>query len=171
MSYMVGGWQINNILSMYTGTPFAVSASATSLAMPGSSQVADQVKPTVAILGGAGLGQSYFDPFAFKPVTDARFGNSSLNLLRGPGLVDWDFGVFREFAVTERWKLQFRMEAFNFTNTPHFANPGGNVSNLSLNPDGTIRDLGGFTVITSTQNLAREAFDERQFRFGLRLSF
>jgi len=40
-----------------------------------------------------------------------------------------------------------------------------------LNPDGTIRDLGGFTVITATQNLARESFDERQFRFGLRLSF
>jgi hypothetical protein len=40
-----------------------------------------------------------------------------------------------------------------------------------LNPDGTIRDLGGFTVITATQNLARESFDERQFRFGLRISW
>src|SRR5881227_2240643 len=90
-----------------------VSASGTSLALPGSSQVADQVKPSVQIVGVAGPRQSYFDPFAFKPVTEARFGNSSLNLLRGPGLVNWDFGVFREFAFNERWKLQFRMEAFN----------------------------------------------------------
>ena len=171
LSYLAGGWQINNIVSIYSGTPFTVSASATSLALPGSSQVADQVKPSVQILGGAGPGQSYFDPFAFVPVTEPRFGNSSFNLLRGPGLVDWDFGVFREFRVTERCRLQFRMESFNFTNTPHFANPGGNASNLSLNPNGTIRDLGGFTVITATQNLARESFDERQFRFGLRLSF
>jgi hypothetical protein len=141
------------------------------LALPGSSQVADQVKGSVQILGGAGPGQSYFDPFAFKAVTDARFGSSSVNLLRGPGLVNLDFGVFREFAIKERWRLQFRMEAFNFTNTPHFANPGGNASSLSLNPDGTVRDLGGFTVITATQNLARESFDERQFRFGLRISW
>jgi hypothetical protein len=170
-AYLAGGWQINNLLSFYTGTPFTVSASGTSLALPGSSQTADQVKPSVQILGGAGAGQSYFDPFAFKPVTEARFGNSSLNQLRGPGLANWDLGVFREFAIKERWRLQFRMESFNFTNTPHFANPGANASNLSLNPDGTIRDLGGYTVITSTQNLARENFDERQFRFGLRLSF
>lgn len=171
LGFIAGGWQINNLVSCYTGTPFTVSASATSLALPGSSQVADQVKPSVQILGGAGPGQSYFDPFAFQPVSGARFGTSSLNLLRGPGLINWDFGVFREFAVKERWRLQFRMESFNFSNTPHFANPGANASNLSLNPDGTIRDLGGFTVITATQNLARENFDERQFRFGLRLSF
>jgi len=171
LSQIAGGWQINNIVSFYTGTPFTVSASGTSLALPGSSQVADQVKRSVQITGGTGPGQSYFDPFAFQSVTEPRFGNSSLNLLRGPGLVNWDFGLFREFAIKERWRLQFRMEAFNFTNTPHFANPGANASNLSLNPDGTIRDLGGYTVITATQNLARENFDERQFRFGLRLSF
>ncbi len=171
LSSIAGGWQINNLLSLYTGTPFTVSSSATSLALPGSSQVADQVKASVQTLGGAGPAQSYFDPFAFKPVTEARFGSSSFNLLRGPGLANLDLGVFREFAVKERWRLQFRMEAFNLTNTPHFANPGANASNLSLNPDGTVRDLGGYTVITATQNLARENFDERQFRFGLRLSF
>ena len=63
------------------------------------------------------------------------------------------------------------MHTFNFTNTPHFANPGANASNLSLNPDGSVRDLGGFTVITGVQNLGREGIDERQFRIGLRLSF
>ncbi len=170
-SFVVSGWQVNNIMSLYSGRPFSVSSSGTSLALPGSSQRADQIKPSVQILGGTGPGQSWFDPLAFAPVTQARFGTAAFNSLRGPGLVNWDFGLFREFAVTERWKVQFRMEAFNFSNTPHFANPNGNVSNLSLNQDGTIRDLGGYTVITGTQNLAREGIDERQFRFGLRLSF
>ncbi len=170
-SAILGGWQINNLLSLYSGTPFSVGASGTSLNMPGTGQFADQVKPTVKILGGTGRGQSYFDPFAFIPVTQPRFGNSGLNILRGPGIVNWDFGVFRQFQVTERWRLEFRMEAFNFTNTPHFGNPGNNVSNLNLNLDGTIRSLGGFTEITGTTNLARDGIDERQFRLGLRISF
>jgi hypothetical protein len=170
-SWILGGWQINNIISLMSGAPFTVSASGNSLNLPGSSQQADQVKPEVQILGGAGPGQSYFEPFAFRAVTDARFGTSGINTMRGPGLANWDFGLFREFTATERVRVQFRMEAFNFSNTPHFANPGGNVSNLSLNSDGSVRDLGGFSVITGVTSLAREGVDERQFRFGLRLSF
>ena len=74
-------------------------------------------------------------------------------------------------AVTERWKAEFRAEALNLTNTPHFANPGANVSNMVLNPDGTIRSLGGYTVITSTTGTGREGIDERLFRLGLRITF
>ena len=47
-----------------------------------------------------------------------------------------------------------------------FSNPGGNVSNLRLNPDGTVRDLNGFAVVTSTQDGR-----ERQNRFGVRLGW
>ncbi len=168
---LLGGWQLNNVLGLMSGTPFTVTASGASLDLPGSTQRADQVKPVVRKLGGVGRGQSYFDPLAFRPVTEPRFGTAGFNSLRGPGLVNWDFGLFREFSVSERWKVQFRAEAFNFTNTPHFSNPGTNVSNLTLNPDGSIRSLGGFTEITSTTNLAREGIDERQFRLGLRVSF
>ena len=56
-SWILGGWQLNNIVSLMTGTPFTVSASGNSLNLPGSSQQADQVKPEVQILGGAGRGQ------------------------------------------------------------------------------------------------------------------
>jgi hypothetical protein len=62
------------------------------------------------------------------------------------------------------------MESFNFANTPHFALPGTNVSNLLLNADGTVRNLAGFTQITQTQNLGRD-FDERRIQFDLRFSF
>ncbi len=168
---LAGGWQINGLFSSYSGTPFSVSSSGTSLDAPGNTQRADLVKPQVAKLGGAGRGLSFFDPFAFAPVTAARFGTAGFNLLRGPGLVNLDLGLFRSFRVTERWKAEFRAEAFNFTNTPHFANPGANVSNFQANADGTVRALGGFTEITGIANIGRDGVDERVFRFGLRLTF
>lgn len=153
VSWFAGGWQINGILSAVSGQPFYVTSSGTSLNAPGSAQRADQVKESVQILGGAGRGQSYFDPMAYRPVTDARFGTAGFNSLRGPGIFNLDMGLFREFAITERWRMQFRAEAFNATNTPHFANPGTNVSNLQLNPDGSVRNLGGYTEITGLSTL------------------
>jgi hypothetical protein len=170
-SAILGGWRINTLLSFMTGLPFSVTASGSSLNMPGNNtQRADQVSATAAILGGIGSSSSYFDPLAFKPITTARFGNAGFNSMRGPGVADMDLGIFREFAVRERIRFQFRAEAFNATNTPHFALPGTNASNLVLNPDGTIKNLAGYTTVTSTQNLGRD-FDERHIRFGLRISF
>jgi hypothetical protein len=80
-------------------------------------------------------------------------------------VVNFNLGVFRNFTLNERFKLQFRGEALNATNTPHFGLPGTNASNMRLNPDGSIQSLGGFMAITSA------ASDPRQIRFGLRLSF
>ena len=75
-------------------------------------------------------------------------------------------GVFRQFQMPRGLNLTIRMEAFNVTNRPRFSNPGGNVSNLRLNPDGTVRDLNGYAVITGTQDGS-----ERQVRFGVRLAW
>jgi len=170
-SAILGGWRANTLLTLMSGLPFSVSASGSSLNMPGNNtQRADQVKATAEILGGIGSSSSYFDPLAFRPVTTARFGNAGFNSMRGPGVVNMDLGIFREFAIKERLKLQFRVEAFNATNTPHFALPGTNASNLVLNPDNTIRNLAGYSTITSTQNLGKD-FDERHIRFGMRISF
>ncbi len=104
-------------------------------------------------------------------MTGARFGTSGFNQLRGPGNTNLDMSIFRTFRVTERFKVQLRAEAMNVTNTPHFANPSGtNVSNMSLNPDGTVKSLGGFSQITSTAPLGR-VLDQRYFRFGFRILF
>jgi hypothetical protein len=169
LSQIVGGWQVNNILSFYSGTPFSVVASGTSLNAPENDQRADLVKSEAQILGGIGRTNAYFDPLAFRSVTEPRFGTAGFNLLRGPGVASWDLGVFRQVALPRQMSLEVRMEAFNVTNRPRFANPTGNavnVSNLLLNPDGSVRDLNGFAVITATNDGS-----ERQVRFGIRLGW
>ncbi|MCC7155844.1 MAG: TonB-dependent receptor [Bryobacterales bacterium] len=166
---ILGGWQINGLLTLQTGNPFTVSASGSSLNSPENSQRADQVKTDVKKLGNVGRGMAFYDWTAYAPVTTARFGTSGYNTLLGPGIVNLDAGLFRQFRFTERISLQFRAEAFNFTNTPHFSNPGGNISNLVLNSDGTFRS--GVFEVTGVRNTGREGIDERVFRFGLRLGF
>jgi len=168
---LAGGWTINGLMTSYSGRPFSVSASDASLSAPGNVQRANQIKPDVQIFGNIGATVSYFDPLAFAPVTTPTFGTVGYNTLRGPNATNLDLGLFRSFSLTERWKLEFRAEALNFTNSPHFGLPNGNVSNLQLNADGTIRSLGGFSTITSVVGVGREGVDERVVRFGLRISF
>jgi hypothetical protein len=166
---LLGGWQINGVLTLQSGNPFTVTSSGSSLNAPESSQRADQVKPEVKKLGGVGRGIPFYDWTAFAPVTQARFGTAGYNTLLGPGIANLDLGLFRQFRVTERVNIQFRAEAFNFTNTPHFSNPSGNISNLVLNSDGSFR--GGVFEVTGVRNTGREGIDERVFRFGLRIAF
>ena len=54
---------------------------------------------------------------AFSLPAPGVFGNSGRNTLRGPGLKDLDVSLSRNFTFAERFKLQFRAEAFNLTNT------------------------------------------------------
>jgi hypothetical protein len=170
---LLGGWQTNALLASYTGLPFSVSAAATSLNAPGNTQRANQVKTSVEKLGGIGATTAFYDPLAFAPVTTATFGTAGFNSLRGPGYIGMDAALFRKFNIRERWQVEFRAEAFNATNTPHFGVPNGNASNLQLNADGSVRSLGGFMTVTTLSPVAasREGIDERLFRLGLHLRF
>jgi hypothetical protein len=51
------------------------------------------------------------------------YGNAGVSLFDSPAHKTWDFACFKEFAVKEGHRLQFRYEAFNFLNTPQFAAP------------------------------------------------
>jgi len=178
VSALTGGWQLSWLFGAFSGNPFTVSSSGTSLNAPGNSQRADQVKDKVEKLGGFGRGTPFYDPTAFAQVNDVRFGTAAFNSLYSPGTVNLDLGLFRQFSITESVKLQFRVEAFNATNTPHLGVPGGNASAPSRDPQGNILldanglpRLNGFMEITGTRQYGREGIDERLFRFGLRLSF
>jgi hypothetical protein len=172
-SKILGGWQLNGIFSAIQGNYFSIRSSGTSLNAPENTQRGDVVKTgKPQKLGVVGPGQPFYDPFHWAPVTEARFGTAAFNSVQGPGVVNLDLGLFRNFRISEGVQLQFRAEAFNFTNTPHFSNPTdaqATVSNRVLNPDGSYRS--GFMEITSTKGTGREGVDERVFRFGVRLSF
>ena len=104
-----------------------------------SRQRADQVKDRSRDSGGIGRTATYFDPTAFRPVTEARFGTAGFNTMRGPGYANLDLSVFRSFRLSRSMNLQLRLEIFNLTNTPHFAEPGGtNIQNVVFNADGSI---------------------------------
>jgi hypothetical protein len=156
---VLGGWQVNGLLSLYSGAPFTITSSGTSLDLPGSTQFADQVKDDVEILGGIGPGNPWFDTSAFRAVTERRFGTAGVNSMRGPAFANFDMSVFREFGLGVGRAVQFRMEIFNLTNTPHFANPQNSVN------------ASNFGIISGTANSGREGIDERLFRLGLRFRF
>ena len=150
---ILSDWQVSGIFAAIHGQPFSLTASAASLNAAFQRQTPNHVGP-VKKLGGIGTGHPFYDPTAFAPVSaSAVYGNVGRNTLYGPGSVNMDFSLFRTFNLTERFNLQFRTDAANLFNAPHFNNPTGS------------RSSGNFLVITSAKN------DERQFRFGLRLAF
>jgi hypothetical protein len=155
---ILGGWQLNGLFAAYSGRPFTLSASSASLNMPGNAQTPDQIKEKVDTLGNVGDDGTYFDTTAFARVTEVRFGNVGRNTMRGPGVVNLDASLFRTFKLSPKFDLQFRAEAFNVSNTPHFANPNGNVNSSN------------FGKVLATQT-AYALGRSREFRFGLRLGF
>jgi len=169
-SALLSGWSVNGMFNHYSGTPYSVTADATSCNCPGSSQTGNQILPNVSKVGSGVGGQAYFNPLAYAPVTGPVFGTSGYDSLRGPGVTNLDMAIFRTFTLTERFKIQLRGEAMNVSNTPHFNNPGADVSNLQLNPNGTVQSLNGFSQITSTNPTGR-LIDARYFRLGARITF
>ncbi len=170
LAQVAGGWTMSGLFTHYSGIPFSISSSSASCNCPGSTQTANQVLPNAAIVGSGLGGQPYFNPLAFAPVTTATIGTAGFDTLRGPAFTNLDLNIFRDFAITERLKIQIRAESFNISNTPHFSNPASNVSNLQLNSDGSVKNLNGYDTITSTNPQGR-VIDSRYFRFGLRIMF
>ncbi|MGH9424702.1 MAG: hypothetical protein ACRD2L_00100, partial [Terriglobia bacterium] len=82
----------------------------------------------------------WFDPKAFTIPPNGRFGNSARGVIVGPGLANFDFGLYRYFNVTEKARFQLRMTATNFFNHPNFGNPNINISSSNV---GRITSLQG----------------------------
>jgi hypothetical protein len=69
----------------------------------------------------------WFDLTAFVDDPTYSFGNSGYGIIVGPGLINLDLGLRKIFAISERQKLQLRLEAFNAPNHPNFGNPNMNI--------------------------------------------
>ena len=86
----------------------------------------------------------WVDPAAFVLPPAGTYGNAGRNILIGPGNRNVDFGMIKNFPIHERYKVQFRAEAFNLFNHPNFNNPNGNVSAATF---GTITAAGAPRVL------------------------
>jgi hypothetical protein len=155
---LLSGWQFNGVFSAYSGRPYTLTASGSTLNMPGNLQTPDQVNTEVKKLGQVGDDGTWFDTTAFARPTGVRFGNVGRNTMSGPGVINMDLSLFRTFKLTERFNLQFRCESFNLSNTPHFANPESDINSSNF----------GRILETQTSDALGRS---REFRFGLRLGF
>jgi hypothetical protein len=151
---LINDWQINGIVTMFSGAPFTVTADENTLNTPGNTQTADLVGD-VKKIGAIGAAGTYFDPNAWAEPEGVRFGNSLINQFRGPGGKNLDLSVFRSFSLGGTRRIEARVEATNVTNTFKFANPTGNFSS------------GDFMRIFALN----PSYAERQVRLAVRYSF
>jgi hypothetical protein len=152
--WLLNDWQLNGILTAFSGAPFTVRADATELNTPGNVQTADLVGPVVRLgdIGGEGF---FYDPSAFAEPTGQRLGETTINQFRGPGGANLDLSVFRNLQLPGGRRLQFRLEALNATNTPKYGNPDGNLSSSTFMRVFSLND----------------AYTERQIRVAARYVF
>ena len=125
---LLGGWQLSGILTARTGLPVNVVRNGNITLCPGARP--NLIGNPTDVPGGQSL-MEYFNTAAFSSAGltgTCMVGSAGRNIVRGPRYVNGDFSVFKNFALDERYNLQTRFEFFNVTNTPHFANPGGDES-------------------------------------------
>ena len=107
-------WTVSALGFFQTGFPFSITQTGTQTnSATGTNRPNVLVSPLVANQSV----NEWFNPAAFVAQPANTWGNLGRNTLNAPGTWDMDLGVHRDFKVRERITLQFRAEAFNFTNT------------------------------------------------------
>ncbi len=157
VDHLVGGWALSGIFTDQSGFPLTVIAqndfSNTGSASP---------RPDTTCSGRGSrtvtnfLNASCFSTTALQAAFQAghpRFGNSGRGILPSWNFINLDAALLKNTAITDRFQLQFRAEAYNTLNKPQFADPNTTFGNQN------------FGITTSTRA------DPRDIQFGLKLSF
>jgi hypothetical protein len=128
---LLGGWQLNGILTLQTGLPFNVTAGTDRSLAGVAADRADVTGPahTFDSSDRSAKIQKFFDTSVFALPALGTFGTSSRNLLFGPGIENFDAGLFKRFILTERKQFELRWEVFNSLNRPNFFNPVASFTN------------------------------------------
>jgi hypothetical protein len=107
---VLGGWSLNTIVTVQSGTPFSVFT---------GDRRADQSGDAN---DGPRTSDQWFDTSAFSPPQGPR-GTATRNSVRAPGLRTVDLSLFKTFRLRDRYGLELRLEGFNVLNTPQYAQP------------------------------------------------
>jgi hypothetical protein len=153
---VIGGWQVSGIFIAQSGTPLNVTGNGTLLNTPGTTAYPD-VNGDHRILGGLGPGQLYFDPTVYSLPAAGVQGNMGRNDgPEGPGFWNLDASLFKRFTIGGSRYAEFRIDAYNVTNSVRWANPSAGFSNAAGNTFGQITGTTG---------------GQRSVRFGGRFVF
>jgi hypothetical protein len=171
---LLAGWQANDLFYWQTGMPFTVNSRGTAanglayVNLPGITVDWPNVGKG-AVLSNHSINQ-WFNLSAFSPQVQGTLGNERPNQFYGPHDRRNDLSLFKNFKFTERFKLQFRAECFNISNTPNFDQPNDSIGGWATS-GGVITGVeetgSPFGKITHT--LVNEL--PRQFQFALKLLF
>jgi hypothetical protein len=149
LNEIIGGWSFGTIAELHTGTPLSVVD-----AVNNTGSFSDGVRPN--LVGNPVLDTSlrtkteWFNTAAFQQNPAYTFGDAPRTFGTGPGTVQVDASLLKNFRVHEAANLQFRVEALNVLNHPNWANPNttfgsplfGKVTSLQSGNQSRIVQLG-----------------------------
>jgi hypothetical protein len=148
---LLAGWQVNGVAYWQSGLPFNVTNSTAR-----SNTSAGNDRPNLA--GDPGTANptvdQWFNTAAFVAQPINTVGNAPRNVLHGPPQRRLDLSLFKDFGLSTTAKLQLRIECYNVTDTPSFANPAAALG------------AAGFGSITSIGNSI-----PRQMQFAVKMLF
>jgi hypothetical protein len=160
VNHVVGNWQVSTISTIQSGAVTETSTydSAGVVFSPNGARLncvagASQVQPNPGQNG-------WYNPAAFSNPIPGTFGNCARDNLRGPRQVNIDFSTIKDFRITERNALQFRMEMFNAPNHVELGTPSASWGGSS-----SVTPPSNFGYITSTRA------SMRQIQFALKYNF
>jgi hypothetical protein len=135
---LVGGWQVNGILSSHNGTVYTPSPQSDNTNSGGGGQRPNKVGDP-----NSGFTKSinqWFNTAAFVNPPKYTYGNVGRNSLRGPSFTNLDASIFRNFTIFRESSFQFRTEFFNILNHTNFGNPDAHIGDSTY---GKIRSQAG----------------------------
>ena len=168
---LLQGWQVNSIISAYSGTPFSVAGTNTALNCQGCGNgdfitinYAGDPEPTGSV--GA-TGEPYYPLANFSQPTGADiagFGSTGRNFFRRPGVWNVDLSVFKGFQIG-RWRPEFRLEMANVFNHTTWGRPV-----VAFTANNFMQFVPQSTVVTDGNNQMNTP-GPRRIQIGLRTSF
>jgi Carboxypeptidase regulatory-like domain/TonB dependent receptor len=142
---VLGGWQLNGIATLMSGTPFTVFDSTDVSDQGGAPEITGFSANRPDLVSGqnpnagprtrsAWLNKNAFAQVIPNPNSPVQqFGTAGRNIALGPRYSNWDFSVFKNFRVTESKDFQFRTEFFNILNHTNFRLPDSDISSPTFN--------------------------------------
>ncbi len=137
----LGGWQLNGIATLMSGTPFTVFDSNDVAAEGSAPEITGFSAQRPNLVGNPNHGPrtvgAWLNTSAYQRLdltaNAGQFGTEGRNVNTGPAFADWDFAALKNFKVTESKQFQFRAELFNVLNRANFRLPDSDISSPTFN--------------------------------------